>query len=377
MRNISLYVHIPFCKRKCYYCDFPSQCGMEKLMNPYVNALRKEIETLKEYTVKTIYVGGGTPTYLNTKLLKEILESINELKLDPNIEYSIECNPGTCDFEKFEMLKSMGVNRISFGLQSTDDSILKSIGRIHTFDEFLKSLELARKAGFENINADLIFGLPMQNVSGFKNTLETVSKLNLQHISCYGLIVEKGTVFYKLYENNRLNLPDEDEEREMYKSTIDILKEYGYYQYEISNFSKSGYECIHNLTYWNLNEYIGVGSSAASYIDGFMTKNEASISKYIRRIENGEAHPYSEKHLNAYEENIEEFVFMGMRKINGISKIEFSRRFNKKIEDIYGKQLKKYIKTGFIIDAGDTLRLSPHGIEVSNYILSDFILRTN
>ncbi|MEN8077091.1 radical SAM family heme chaperone HemW [Clostridioides difficile] len=374
MKKISLYIHIPFCKQRCFYCDFPTFAGKEKLREEYVNALIKEIEDkCSNYIINTIFIGGGTPSHLEAKELGELLRAIEKLNFSEHIEYSIECNPGTVDKEKLEIMKKYGVNRISFGLQSCDDSLLKKIGRIHTFEEFLENYNLAIKVGFNNINVDLMYGLPNLTVEKWKETLETICKLKPEHISAYSLIIEEGTAFYSLYEKDKLEIPSEDDERIMDKMTKDILKENGYHQYEISNFALQGKECEHNKVYWSLDEYIGVGSASSSYIDGYRLVNTGNINDYINRISNNET-VIIEKHKNSIEDEMEEFIFMGLRMLCGISLSKFKRKFGVDIKSIYGAIIEKNIKDNLLKIKGDFMYLTSKGVELSNVVMSDFIL---
>lgn len=374
MKNMSLYIHIPFCKQKCYYCDFPSYANIDYLKEDYVDALCKEIENKNiTYNIKSIFVGGGTPSYLNSKQLEKLLITINKLNLDENIEFTMEANPGTLDEEKLIVMKNCGINRISMGLQAVQNSLLKDIGRIHTFNVFEENFKLARKVGFNNINVDLMFGLPSQTVEDWKDSLEKIASLEPEHISAYSLIVEEGTAFYKLYEKNKLILPSEEMERDMYKITKEILNFYGYKQYEISNYAKDGFECYHNKVYWRSKEYIGLGSSSASFIDGKRIKNIENVKKYIEKV-NAEEAVTEEIYYNSKEDNIEEFMFMGLRLIEGINMEEFKRRFNINIMDIYKKIIEKNIEKDLLEIKGGYLRLTEKGIELSNYVMSDFIL---
>lgn len=373
MKEVSLYIHIPFCKKKCWYCDFPSFCGKEHLMEDYIHALGKEIKNnLLDYSIKTIFIGGGTPTYLSLKELKTLGQYISLLNIKEDVEFTVECNPGTLDVEKLKVLKAIGVNRLSIGLQAFQNKHLKSIGRIHNIDEFLTNFHNARSEGFNNINIDIMFGLPNQSLEEWEETLREVAKLNPEHISSYSLIIEEGTPFYQLYKDEKLNTPKEDLERNMYKSTLDILKSYGYHQYEISNFSKAHKECRHNLVYWNLEEYIGVGSGAHSYVENERYRNEVNIEKYIMSMkEKGNA--VIENHSNSLKEDMEEFIFMGLRKIEGIREEDFKSRFQLSMEEVYKNPLEKHIKEGLLIRNNGFIYLSPRGIELSNYVMSDFI----
>lgn len=374
MKEISLYIHIPFCKQKCLYCDFPSYAGKEKFMNSYIKALNKEIiEKAKKYLIKSIFIGGGTPSYLGVKELKSLLQTINKLNLKQNLEFTMECNPGTLDEEKLKTMKQYNVNRISMGLQSTKNSILKNIGRIHSFEEFENNYLLAREVGFKNINIDLMFGLPNQHLDDWKETLKEIIKLKPDHISAYSLIIEEGTCFYNLYNNNKLNLPTEDEEREMYSYTKKMLSNNGYNQYEISNFSIDNKECFHNKVYWKMEEYLGLGVSASSFIDEKRIKNLDDVETYILNIENNKS-VEDEIHLNDTNDDMEEFVFMGLRMICGIEEEEFKRRFNQDIDNIYGDVINKNIKQELLVRDKGRIYLTSHGIEVSNWVMSQFIL---
>ena len=374
MKEISLYIHIPFCKQKCLYCDFPSYSCKEKFMDEYIDALNKEIlEKAEKYSISSIFIGGGTPSYLQDLSLKNLLITLNKLNLKENIEFTMECNPGTLNRDKLEIMKKYNVNRISLGLQTTKNSILKEIGRIHTYEEFKNNYFLAREIGFDNINIDLMFGLPNQKLEDWKESLVEIAKLEPEHISAYSLIIEEGTHFYNLHEQNKLNLPEEDNERLMYLSTKQILEKRGYHQYEISNFAKLGNECFHNKVYWNCNEYLGLGVSASSFIDKKRTKNLDDIQEYIEKINNYES-IIEETHVNDVKDDMEEFVFMGLRMIKGININEFKKRFNKDINEVYGDIIEKNIKKELLIYNSEKLFLSQKGIEISNYVMSDFII---
>lgn len=374
MKEVSLYIHIPFCKQRCFYCDFPTFSGKDHLREEYVDALIKEIrDKCTKYLIKTIFIGGGTPSYLGENELEKLLKTVSELNLSKNIEYSMECNPGTVNEEKLKIMKKYGVNRISFGLQSCNDELLKNIGRIHTFKEFLENYKLARKIGFDNINIDLMYGLPNLTIEVWKDTLEEICKLKPEHISAYSLIIEEGTVFYNLYEKDKLKLPSEDDERIMDKMTKDILISNGYHQYEISNFSLKNRECEHNKVYWSLDEYIGVGSASSSYINGYRLTNESNIGEYIRRVKSNED-TVVDKYKNLREDEIEEFIFMGLRMLSGIDLLKFNRKFGADIYSIYKNVIEKNIDDGLLIINKDRMYLTTKGVELSNRVMSDFIL---
>lgn len=374
MKEMSLYIHIPFCKQKCLYCDFPSYVGKESLINEYIRALNEEIlRKCSKYKIASIFVGGGTPSYLNEINLESLLKTINLLDFKDEFEFTIECNPGTLNEEKLALMKNYNVNRISMGLQTTNDNILKEIGRIHSFEEFKKNYNQARKAGFENINVDLMFGLPNQHMKDWKASLEDVMSLEPDHISAYSLIIEEGTCFYNLYNNDKLNIPNEEEERSMYLFTKGFLEDYGYNQYEISNYAKVNKECFHNKVYWKCNEYLGLGVSASSFVDEKRFKNIDDIKIYIENINNNED-VTEEIHVNNINDDMEEFMFMGLRMIEGINLKIFKKRFGKDVFDIYDEVIKNNIKKGLLVVDSEKLYLSEKGIELSNYVMSDFIL---
>jgi oxygen-independent coproporphyrinogen-3 oxidase len=374
VKEISLYIHIPFCKQKCLYCDFSSYSGKEKLMDEYVKALNEEImQKGKDYIISSIFIGGGTPSYLKDSNLESLLITLNGLSLKKELEYTVECNPGTLDENKLKLMKKYNVNRISLGVQSTKNSLLKRIGRIHSYEDFENNYLLARKIGFQNINVDLMFGLPNQTVEDWEESLIKIAKLKPEHISAYSLIVEEGTPFYTLYEEDKLSLPEEEEERTMYLTTKKILSTYGYHQYEISNFAQSGKECFHNKVYWKCNEYLGLGVSASSFINEKRSKNIDNIEEYIERIKKHE-NIIEEIHVNNTKDDMEEFVFMGLRMVEGIQINEFKERFGKDIYKVFGEVIEKNIKKELLISDSGKLYLSPRGIEVSNYVMSDFIL---
>ncbi len=363
MKPLELYIHIPFCVQKCKYCDFVSAPSCTKERYDYVESLCKQIrsygEFAKAYRVVSIFVGGGTPSILEAKHMERIFNNIKETFLiSSNAEITIEMNPGTVTREKLRMYKAIGINRLSIGLQSVNNEELKALGRIHTYEEFLDTYERAREEGFENINIDLISAIPYQTIESWRKTLEKVCKLNPEHISAYSLIIEEGTPFYERYGEGKHEdeLPSEDDERQMYRDTKQILAEHGYERYEISNYAKSGYECQHNLGYWSRVEYLGIGTAAASLIDN-------------RRWTQGE-----EATKLSVNEQMEEFMFLGLRKMQGVSKLEFLEEFGKSVQEVYGKTLEDMMKKNLLEEAGDFVRLTEAGIDVSNYVMSEFLL---
>lgn len=373
-KELSLYIHIPFCKQKCFYCDFPSYASIDYLREDYVEALCKELERKAiKYKIKSIFIGGGTPSYLETKEIVKILKSINKLNLSDDMEFTMECNPGALEEEKLKAMLDGGVNRISMGLQAVQNSLLKEIGRIHSFKQFEENFRLARKVGFKNINVDLMFGLPNQSLEEWKESLEVIARLNPEHISAYSLIIEEGTAFYNLWERNKLILPSEEEERDMYSITKNILKEHGYHQYEISNYAKVGRECYHNKVYWRNEDYLGIGSASTSFIDGKRIKNIENVKAYIDKI-NSEEDVIEDITINTLDDSMEEFVFMGLRMIEGINVNEFNKRFGVNIESIYKDVIDKNINKKLLVLESENLRLTEKGIELSNSVMSDFIL---
>ncbi|WP_251861857.1 radical SAM family heme chaperone HemW [Clostridium sp. Marseille-Q2269] len=372
--EVSLYIHIPFCMQKCLYCDFTSYSKKEDLMLKYVKALSKEIvNKTKNKIIKTIFIGGGTPTYLSLEALNILKDALNYVHKKENLEFTVEGNPGTFTEDKLNLLRAMGVNRLSIGLQSSKNYILKTLGRIHSFEDFVHSFKMAKKQGFSNINVDLMFAVPNQNLGEWKETLKEVINLNPDHLSCYSLIIEEGTKFYDMYEKSLLNLPGEEEEREMYEYCIDFLKINGYSQYEISNFAKPSKECRHNLVYWNLEDYIGCGVGSHSYINNERYENTSSIEKYIEEVNLNNLIKIN-FHINSQKANMEEFMFMGLRKTEGIYIDKFREKFGEDITDIYGDVINKYKKFNLLIEKEKRIYLSREAVSISNTILCDFIV---
>ncbi len=370
MKKLGIYVHIPFCIKKCLYCDFNSFSDKDEYKEEYINALADEINSadfLSKYEIKSIFFGGGTPTCLPIKDLSFILSKINRNKIAKNAEISIEANPGTVNYKYLCELKKIGFNRISFGLQSAENRLLKNLGRIHTYEEFLGNYNSAKKAGFDNINVDLMYALPGQSLFEWKKTLEEIVSLEPSHISIYSLIIEKETVFGKLLSEGKLKHTDEEIDREMYYYAKSFLEANGFYMYEISNFAKNNHESVHNKIYWECNEYIGFGLSAHSFLDGRRFANTEDLFDYLnnKRL-------ISEEKIT-YEESIEEFIFLGLRMAKGISIIEFEKRFGRNIFDIFGNNLKYLINTDYILEKDGRLILSEKGIFVSDSIFSKIL----
>lgn len=386
-KKIEIYIHIPFCVKKCAYCDFLSCPADDKTKDRYVQALCREIEwskdCLKEYLVDTVFIGGGTPSILEEKYIGQILDTLRSAaRISDDAEITIECNPGTLTMEKLEAYKGVGINRISLGLQSANDEELKTIGRIHNFEEFKRSFNLARLAGFKNINIDIMSALPGQTLDSYKETLARVITLNPEHISAYSLIVEDETPLKDRVKNGEIALPSEDEEREMYYYTKEFLEKTGYKRYEISNYAKDGYECRHNIGYWKRVEYLGFGIGAASLFKGERFSNTSDINRYMHILEKEDVMNADEvwKALNenietlTQKDEMEEFMFLGLRMTDGVSKSDFKKIFNCDIEAVYGNVIEKLANQNLIKEAGDLITLTDKGIDISNIVLANFLL---
>ncbi|AAK79250.1 oxygen-independent coproporphyrinogen-3 oxidase [Clostridium acetobutylicum] len=374
MNKLGLYIHIPFCKSKCLYCDFPSYACIEDYMIPYAKALCTEIEKASINKVfSSIFIGGGTPSFLSIEALNILCDALKKVRKTKDVEFTVEGNPNSFTEKKLMVFKDMGVNRLSIGLQACQDRLLKKLGRIHTLKEFTVAFKRARNLGFNNINVDLMFGIPDQTLEDFKESLEFITKLKPEHISSYSLIVEEGTPYFKMNEGGKLKLPNEDEERDMYSFARTFLEEKGYNQYEISNFAVKDKECRHNLIYWELDNYIGCGASAHSYFNGVRYRNINNVKKYIEQISKGNS-VVEENHRNLLKEDMEEFMFLGLRKTRGVSIEEFKLKFNKDIQEVYGDVIKKYETIGMIILNEHRVFLTERGMQISNSIMCDFLL---
>ncbi|SFB75181.1 radical SAM family heme chaperone HemW [Butyrivibrio sp. YAB3001] len=383
-KELSIYVHIPFCVRKCLYCDFLSFNAEEKKIEEYFNALEKEVilssEKYSDYCVKSVFFGGGTPSFPKAENICRILEKIKErLRFDADAEISIEVNPASGVMDKLIMYKKAGFNRISIGAQSLNDDELKKLGRVHDAKLFYETFENARNAGFDNINIDVMSALPGQNLDGYLETLKKVISLKPEHISAYSLIVEEGTPFYDM----ELNLPDEDEDRLMYHETRKVLLESGYHRYEISNYALDGsdenfekYECYHNKVYWRRGNYLGLGLGAASMIENVRWNNITHFESYIETLTGEEPDikliMENEERLSI-ESQMEEFMFLGLRLIKGVSRDKFEKEFGKSVFEIYGEVIDKYVKMGLLENDGEYLRLTEKGLDVSNTVMADFL----
>lgn len=382
-KELELYIHIPFCIKKCAYCDFLSSPQNKQVIDKYVEALLQEIQAHKSsyqynanYYVSTIFLGGGTPSILGATQIKHIFKALHEaFHISSEAEITIEANPGTVTKEKLEAYKQVGINRISFGLQSANNDELKMLGRIHTYEEFLESYELARECGFDNINVDLISAIPKQTLASWEETLERIIKLNPEHISAYSLIIEEGTTFAEVYGEGKAGekeLPSEEEERAIYQKTEELLEQADFYRYEISNYAKEGMECKHNLGYWERKNYLGLGLGASSLLDNVRFHNTEDLTAYMEKSPDLKAIRCDEEMLTEAAQ-MEEFVFLGMRKMKGISAQEFEAAFGKSIYDCYGKNIERMKQEDLLEEKDGYIRLTKRGIDVSNYVFAEIL----
>ncbi len=374
-KEIGVYVHIPFCKQKCYYCDFISYCNKDNLIEDYVKAVKKEIRMQNiQSQITTVYIGGGTPSYIDSKYIVEIIDEIKKKNLSKRPEITIEVNPGTVTKEKLKDYKKCGINRLSIGLQSAQDEILKEIGRIHNFEQFLETYQMARKVGFKNINVDLILGIPNQRIKDLKDSLEKTIELQPEHISVYSLIVEDGTPIANKIDKGELELPDEDTERNMYWYVKNTLELNGYIHYEISNFAKKGRESKHNMNCWKQNQYFGFGVAAHSYRDITRYSNTEKIEEYIKnvmteRLDRNRIIHEIQKEYDAKKE----YMLLGLRKIAGINISEFKLKFGDNPIYLFRNELKKLTDEGLIIVDEDFIRLTNKGIDLANLVWEEFV----
>lgn len=366
-----IYVHIPFCVKKCDYCDFVSGVCEKNVKEAYFKALKEEIvkrsESAPDKRVGSVFFGGGTPSIVDAGRIKDILDLIRgRFEIEDDAEITIEANPNSVTADKLKVYREAGINRISIGLQSSKDDELKTLGRVHTFKEFLTTYDLVRSAGFSNVNIDIMSAVPGQTLDSYHETLKTVATLNPEHISAYSLIVEEGTPFFERYKDGA-GLPDEDTERNMYYDTESILKEYGYERYEISNYARPGYECKHNMGYWTGRRYMGFGVAAASYDGSGRRTNTEDLNEYIAGNWERETIELSET------DKMEEFMFLGLRMTCGISKSGFKEAFGKDIYDVYNVQIERLKDHGLIIESGDRIFLSKLGTDVANTVMAEFM----
>ncbi|MHC1747527.1 MAG: radical SAM family heme chaperone HemW [Cellulosilyticaceae bacterium] len=373
--KIGLYVHIPFCHSKCHYCDFLSFTN-EGLEESYTDALVKELEHYGEklknkHTIKSIFIGGGTPTVLPPFLLDRICSAITRcFRLEKDVEWTIEANPGTIKEAHVAVFKRYPVNRISLGLQASQEHLLKKIGRIHTFKEWEESIRLLKEGGIENINTDLMFALPGQTLEDWKKTLEVVTMYDIQHISAYALIIEEGTRFGDLYEEGKLEEVDEDLDRNMYYYAKEFLKQRGYEHYELSNWSKPNLDCKHNVLYWRREPYIGVGLGSHSFFENTRFSNETNLRRYIA-TETSDI--VVEREVLTKQIAMEEFMFLGLRMLEGVSYSEFENIFGKSLIDVYGCQIQEWIKQKALVQNKDRIYLTDYGLDIANQVFASFI----
>lgn len=370
-QELGIYIHIPFCKSKCYYCDFVSYPNQSDMMQSYFEAVKREINSydFKKYNITTIYLGGGTPSFVQEKYIKMILEEI-QVNLEKT-EITIEINPGTVSKEKLQFYKDIGINRISIGLQSVKDNLLKQIGRIHTYKQFLETYKEAKEVGFRNINVDLMIGLPNQTIQDIKETVEEIERLNPSHVSVYSLIVEEGTVLAKQLEKGIMSLPEEEIERQMYWYVKNKLELLGYEQYEISNYAKKGQKSLHNWNCWGQKEYIGIGVAAHSYKDGVRYANTDDLATYIKSDFISNQRIVEE--VQTLDEKKKEFMLLGLRKIEGVSISAFKEKFVDNPIFLYRKELEELVSDNLIVIEGDFIRLTSRGLDFANLVWEKFI----
>lgn len=378
-KELELYLHIPFCVSKCKYCDFLSAPSGEEQRQIYVERLCRRIRYWSDvihnygYEIVSIFVGGGTPSILTEAQITQVFEAVHEsFPIREDAEITLEMNPGTDVKDKLPVYRELGINRLSMGLQSADNEELKCLGRIHTYEDFRQVYQWAREAGFTNINVDLMSAIPGQTLESYEDTLRKVADLEPEHISAYSLIIEEGTPFYERYGEGRHaeELPNEDIERQMYVRTGEILEDYGYHRYEISNYAKDGYECRHNLGYWDRKEYLGLGAGASSLMDHIRWKEPDHIGPSTGLVleEREDFTRLSRK------DEMEEFMFLGLRKIKGVSEQDFYKSFKVSMDEEYKDNIENLIKEGLLVREEDRIRLTDQGIDLSNYALSQFLL---
>lgn len=375
MRKNGIYIHIPFCVKKCNYCDFNSFCASDTVQDIYTDALVNEIKSfgkIKKIDADSVFFGGGTPTLLKEENLEKIISAIKEsINLMPDTEFTVECNPKTANLRKLKHLFNLGVNRLSLGVQSLDDKILKTLGRAHDLKDFIECFASARIAGFENISFDLMFALPDQTEKIWQTTLENAIKFEPKHISAYGLQLEEGTLFYENQANYKF--PDDEQNRKMYEFLVEFLKSKGYNRYEISNFAIPGFESRHNLKYWDLTEYVGFGLGSSSFFEGVRYQNPEKMEGYLEFADN--FHPLWE---NAEKETqnslISEYMFLGLRLEKGVNNLEFKEKFNKSFFEIYKKEIDQNVNNGLLIKENNRIYLSKKGFDLANSVMSDFLL---
>lgn len=381
LKSLGLYIHIPFCQRKCHYCDFSSYPEMESYWDAYVDAVVTELimkaEEYKNPAINTLFIGGGTPSLIPPRFILKILSAVQKYyKVSKELESTIETNPGTLTEEKLRAYKDFGINRLSIGLQACQDELLNSLGRIHNYNDFIFSLSLAKKHGFDNINADIIFGIPHQTISQWQDTVESILTHEITHISCYSLIIEDETVFGRQKKDGLLTEIDEDLDREMYHYAVESFNKAGFHQYEISNFAKPHYECRHNMNYWKRGDYLGFGSGAHSFYQNRRFANTSDVLEYIKGVNNREL-VLSENNYLTQEDAIEEFIFLGLRLNEGIDLSKLSKEFGTDIEKRYDSKVDKLIKQRLVERKSTMLRLTKRGMDLANAVILELINTCN
>jgi putative oxygen-independent coproporphyrinogen III oxidase len=374
----SAYFHIPFCAQICYYCDFNKVFFQGQPVDEYLQAMEQEmkktVEAFPAERLDTLFVGGGTPTVLEMKQLDFFLESIyKHFRFSKDeVEFTFEANPNELTKEKLQLLKDAGVNRLSFGVQTFHDSLLKTIGRTHRYDDVIRTISLAKEVGFDNISIDLMYGLPNQTLQQFQADLDIAFSLDIQHISAYSLIIEPKTIFYNLWRKGTLPLPSEEEEAEMYEEAMRQMELHGYQQYEISNYARPGFQSRHNLTYWNNEEYYGIGAGAHSYVNGVRRANIGPIKQYIAKVQETGL-PYREIHRVTRMEQMEEEMFLGLRKTEGVSKQRFSEKFGRDVHEVFGAAIRSERQKGLLEETDTHVRLTRRGRLLGNEVFQAFL----
>lgn len=388
MKEVGIYVHIPFCKHKCYYCDFISFADKNSLIDEYIKWLNYEIKEVGQgnrldyenklddlVLVKTIYIGGGTPSFIESKYITEILKTIKEnFVVDEDAEITVEMNPGTVDENKLKDYYNCGINRLSIGLQETNNALLKEIGRIHTYEDFENTYSLARNVGFKNINVDLMLGLPNQNILDLENSINKILDLDPEHISVYSLILEENTVLKNKVDQGILTLPEDEMERKMYYTVKNMLENNGYIHYEISNFAKKGFESKHNLDCWNQKEYMGFGAAAHSYTNNFRFSNIENIEEYINNFKNNKEEDnliFHEKQNR--ESKMKEYMMLGLRKIEGVNIQQFKNKFVENPIFIFRKEIEKLVNEELLEVNGNFIKLTKKGLDLANLVWEEFV----
>lgn len=379
-KPLAIYIHIPFCVKKCLYCDFASGPGDANQIAYYMRVLQKEIRSFSAistlYQIQTVFFGGGTPSFVTPSYIRQLMQLLrSQFSFSERAEISLEANPGTLDEEKLEIYREAGINRLSLGLQSVHEEDLKRLGRIHSYEDFLYGYRIARRAGFRNINVDLMSGLPRQSLAAWQESLQRVAELEPEHISAYSLSIEEGTPFYEQYGEGlgRLALPGEELDRQMYHYTGEYLSARGYQRYEISNYARPGYECRHNMTYWTLGEYLGFGQAAASFLEQRRFVNPASPEAYWQAARTSYQR-FRNMPPESLKDQMEEYMFLGLRTARGISREEFKKRFGRSFPPRVEKEMLDLYRQGLLQQKGGRITLTEQGIDVSNVVLAGFLL---